>query len=378
MAAAKKGKKHPVFIKILLGINLLFMLCLVCAYLAPYISPEKYWILAFFGLSYPVWLVINLVFLVLWIILWKKYAWIVLLVLLLGFNHLISVYPLPFSDRTLVPAGSFKVMTYNVHSLYGITNKENSRGIRSKVTDFLTAQAPDILCIQEFFVRSEDSSKVLSRFTREIGSTFFIYKNYQEMKDKRKINALAIFSKYPIIGSGSLRLGNQNVFSVFADILINHVRVRVYNLHLESIRFGNEDYSFYAHLTEKESESSGFSAGSLKIFSKLKKAFVLRAEQVDMLRKEMDQSPYPVLVCGDFNDSPSSYTYHMLSRNLKDSFIHAGKGLFGNTYAGNLPSFRIDYMLYGKNFEANNYQRIKVDLSDHYPLSAYFRLVNPD
>jgi endonuclease/exonuclease/phosphatase family metal-dependent hydrolase len=377
MTAAKKGKGKSFIVKLLLAVNILFLVCLIASYAAPFVSPAKYWIFAFFGLAYPIWLAINLFFLLLWILLWKKYAWITLVILLLGFNHLLSLLPVSFSNRSTVP-GSLKIMTYNVHSLYGITNKEVNRGIRSKVTDFLAGQNPDILCIQEFFVKSEDSSKVLTRFTKEIGASYFTYKNYQEMKDKRKINALAIFSKFPIIGNGFMRMNNRNVFCVFADILINGTKVRVYNLHLESIRFGNEDYSFYAHLTEKESESPDLSAGSLKIFSKLKKAFALRAEQVDMLKKDMQSSPYPVLICGDFNDSPTSYTYHILSGNLKDSFIKAGKGLFGNTYAGNFPSFRIDYILFDKIFEAYNYQRSKVDLSDHYPVSVNIRILQPN
>ena len=375
MAVTKKGKGKSFIVKFLLAINILFLLCLLTSYVAPFVSPAKYWLFAFFGLAYPIWLVINFFFLLLWILLWKKYAWITLVVILLGFNHLLSIFPVTFSARKNVPSGSLKIMTYNVHSLYGITNKPYNPGIRSKVTDFLAEQKPDILCIQEFFAKSEDSTQILNRFTKEIGSGYFTYKNYQEIKNKKRVNVLAIFSKFPIIGNGFIRMNNRNVFCVFADILINGIKVRVYDLHLESNKFGNEDYSFYAHLTEKESESLDFSTGSLKIFSKLKKAFALRAEQVDLLKQEIDNSPYPVLVCGDFNDPPNSYTYHVLSDKLKDSYKKAGKGLFGNTFAGNFPSFRIDYILFDNLFEASNYKRIKVDLSDHYPVSVYLKIL---
>ena len=378
MASAKKGKGKSLIVKILFAINIVFILCLLASYVNPFVSPTKYWIFAFFGLAYPVWLAINLFFLVLWILLFKKYAWISLMAILLGINHLLSIYPVTWSDRKNAPADAIKIMTFNVHSLYGITNKQFNPKIRSKITDFLAAQSPDILCIQEFFVKSEDSTLVLNRFTKEIGSSYFTYKNYLEMKDKRKINALTIFSKFPIIGNGSIRMNNRNVFCIFADIQVHGAKIRVYNLHLESIKFGNEDYSFYAHLTEKESDSSNLSTGSLKIFSKLKKAFAIRAEQVDMLKKDMDLSPHPLVICGDFNDPPNSYTYHVLSDKLKDSYKKAGKGLFGNTYAGNFPSFRIDYILFDKLFDAYNYQRWKVDFSDHYPVSVSLMILPPN
>ena len=374
--SAKKGKKKSTVVKILLSIHIIFLICLLASYIAPFISPAKMWIFAFFGLAYPIWLFINLFFLLIWILLFKKYAWLSVIMILIGVNHLLSIFPVSLSNTKVAPPGSLKIMTYNVHSLYGISNKQILPGIRSKVTEFLAVQNPDILCIQEFYVRSEDSSKVLERVTKQIGSKYFTFKNYQETKDRKRINALAIFSKFPIIGNGFIRMNNRNVFCLCADMVVNGVKVRVYDLHLESIKFGNEDYSFYAHLTEQEKkpDTSGFSASSLKIFTKLKKAFELRAEQVDLLKQDISRSPFPVIVCGDFNDPPTSYTYRVMSSHLRDSFIKSGKGLFGNTYAGNFPSFRIDYILLDKCFEAYNYQRPKEDLSDHYPVSVYVHM----
>ena len=104
---------------------------------------------------------------------------------------------------------------------------------------------------------------------------------------------MAIFSKFPITGNGFVRMKNRNVFCVYADILINNVKVRVYNLHLQSIKFGDEDYSFYSHLTEKKSDSSDLSAGSWKILTKLKKAFALRAGQVDILQQNIRRLTLP-------------------------------------------------------------------------------------
>ena len=176
--AAKKSKKKSIVVKVLLSIHIIFLLCLLASYAAPFVSPAKIWIFAFFGLAYPIWLFINLLFLLIWIILFKKYAWLSVIAILLGVNHLLSIYPVSLSNTRVAPPGSIKILTYNVHSLYGITNKQYRPEIRSKVTDFLAAQNPDILCIQEFYVRSEDSSKVLERVTKQIGSKYFTFKRY--------------------------------------------------------------------------------------------------------------------------------------------------------------------------------------------------------
>jgi endonuclease/exonuclease/phosphatase family metal-dependent hydrolase len=246
----------------------------------------------------------------------------------------------------------------------------------SKVTDFLVQQNPDILCIQEFFLRSEDSLKVLQKFTRGLHTNFYSIKNYQEIRDKRKIFAIATFSRFPIIGSGEIRASDNNTFANYTDLIIGRDKIRVYNIHLESIRFGRDDYSFYAQLTDQAkdpSENFSFRQGLYMILYKLKRAFIIRANQVDLLEENIKRSPYPVVICGDFNDTPASYTYHEMISGFHDSYCQAGTGFLGSTYAGSFPSFRIDYILYNGAFTAYNYRKSSIDLSDHYPIQVYLK-----
>ena len=112
----------------------------------------------------------------------------------------------------------------------------------SRVTDFLVQQNPDILCIQEFFLRSEDSLKVLQKFTSGLHTDHYFMKNYIEIKDKRKIFAIATFSRFPITGLGHLISNNSNIFAIYTDLMLGRDIIRVYNIHLESIRFGKDDY----------------------------------------------------------------------------------------------------------------------------------------
>jgi endonuclease/exonuclease/phosphatase family metal-dependent hydrolase len=381
MTAKKKGKGHPFLRRLMLTINILAVLALLCAYAGYYISPARYWIFAFFGLAYPYILGVNLFFVLVWLLFWKRYIWISIVVILLGSNHLLTMVQYRKHPAKDLAKGSIKIVSYNVHSLYEIQKTGKKGRMLSKVTDFLVQQNPDILCIQEFFLRSEDSLLVLRKFTGGLHTSYYSLKNYVEMKNSRKIFALATFSRWPIIRIGHLRLKDRNTFAVYTDLAMGGDTVRVYNIHLESIRFGRNDYSFYAQLTDQTHEQDdkfSISDGVFNILSKLKKAFVIRANQVDLLELDIAHSPYPVLICGDFNDTPVSYTYQRLTSGMHDAFCKAGHGLFGSTYAGSFPSFRIDYILYDDAFTANAYSKSNIGLSDHYPVQVFLKKAKRD
>jgi endonuclease/exonuclease/phosphatase family metal-dependent hydrolase len=374
MAAKKKGSW---FITVLLVLNILAVLCLFAAYAAAFISPAKQWIFAFFGLAYPIFLILNLLFVLLWIITWKRYVFISLVSVLIGWNQLTSVYPFRFHGIKAEKKNALSVFSYNVHSLYGNERTESIPEMRSKVTEFLSGHRGDIVCIQEFFAIGQDYTKTISRFTKALDLSYCHYQNYRDFWDKTKINAIATFSRFPIVNQGQYRLEGKNYFAIFTDILIgDYDTIRVFNLHLESIRFGDEDMSFYSHLTEQSTGTTPLKLGSQKIMWKLRKAFIYRAKEVDILVREIRNSPYPVIVCGDFNDTPFSYTYRELVSGLQDSFREAGFGLFGETYAGKLPAFRIDYILYSDFFSAAGYRKFHIDLSDHYPIAAVLNMNN--
>jgi endonuclease/exonuclease/phosphatase family metal-dependent hydrolase len=382
MAAKKIRKSHNFLRRLLLILNILAGLALLFAYAAYYISPAQFWIFAFFGLACPFLLLLNLIFVFLWLFLWKRYIWISIILILLGFNQLLSIVQFRKTFSQSVPPGSFKILSYNVHSLYEIpkskVKEKGTRRMLSKVTDFLVQENPDILCIQEFFLRSEDSLKVLQKFTNGLHTDHYYMRDYIEIKDKRKIFAIATFSRFPITGLGYLMTNNHNIFAIYTDVIMGRDIIRVYNIHLESIRFGKDDYSFYSQLTDQtkdQDNSFDFRQSIFKIFAKLKKAFLIRADQVDLLTGNIARSPYPVIVCGDFNDTPGSYTYHKMTTGLHDSFRNAGNGFLGSTYAGNFPSFRIDYILYDDAFTAYTYRRSSIDLSDHYPIQVFLKKI---
>ncbi len=364
-------KGRAILKSVLFFLNLCAVGGLVASYLSGNISPDKFWILAFFGLAYPVFLIINIVFVLFWLITWKKYVFVSLIAIVAGYQSLLTIYPVRFSRPASQTGAKIKIVSFNIHSLYGTQRADSKQKTKSKVTEFLTGQNADIICLQEFYAIGEDFSQTLSKFANSIHLDYYAFKNYQEFSNKRKINAIATFSRFPIVNFGCLRIPERSHYAVFSDIVMNGDTVRIYNLHLESIRFGYEDYTFYSNLIEPDQEeTTPIKEGSKRLLWKLRKAFIIRSKQVNILAAHIASCRYPVILAGDFNDTPSSYTYNQLTKKLADSFVESGHGLFMTTYAGKFPSFRIDYILHSEKFKALSYATFHEDMSDHYPITA--------
>jgi endonuclease/exonuclease/phosphatase family metal-dependent hydrolase len=364
-------KGRSILKNIICFLNVCAVAGLFASYLSGYISPDRFWILAFFGISYPVLLIVNLLFVLFWLITWKRFVFVSLIIIVAGYHNLLAIYPIHFSHPEPLPGAKIKIVSYNVHSLYGNQIADNRQETKSKVTEFLARQDADIICVQEFFAIGEDFSQTLSKFANSIHLDYYSFKNYQDFNNKRKINAIATFSRFPIVNTGFLRLPDHGLYAIYSDMIMNGDTIRLYNLHLESIRFGNEDYSFYSHLTGPDpDEVIPIREGSKRMLWKLRKAFIIRSKQVDILTGQIASCPYPVILAGDFNDTPFSYTYHQLTKELNDSFIERGHGLFQSTYAGKFPAFRIDYILHSERFQAIAYTTFEVELSDHYPVTT--------
>ena len=152
---------------------------------------------------------------------------------------------------------------------------------------------------------------------------------------------------------------------------INEDTVRVYNVHLQSIRMKREDYQFAEDISKIKNinKSEEINKNTLRILHRLKYAFIKRAPQAEMLEENIRECRHPLIVCGDFNDTPASYTYHVITSKLIDAFTEMGVGM-GKTYQGVFPSYRIDYLLHSQDIKTLNFRTLKVAFSDHYPIVA--------
>ena len=148
-------------------------------------------------------------------------------------------------------------------------------------------------------------------------------------------------------------------------MIIDYDTVRVFNIHLASIRLQESDIGFV--LNPDFNDQKSFTNQSATIYAKLTDAFVLRELQMKNVISDINSCPYPIILCGDFNDTPSSYVYTSLNKHLTDTFIIKGNKL-SRTYAGNIPFLRIDYIFTSKHFKVNYFERVKKNYSDHFPL----------
>lgn len=354
--------------KILFQLNLLVAFAMLLAYGANHVSPAKVWLIAFFGLAYPYLLAINTFFLVFWVWRVNKFALLSLIVIFIGFGN-VGRYIQLNSSNTEQTASNISVLTFNVRVFdnYNWYGKEINR---DTIAAYINTHNSDIICLQEFFIDErihEKSEKYTKKLFAQNPNAHVNFTRNPDGTTRRF--GVATFSKYPIIERGSIKFDQSFNTCIYSDMLIDSDTIRVYNLHLQSISL-KKDYTLMDSLTHLNSKR----IDEVKDISKrLKTAFIRRAQQVDAVKEHVDASPYPVILCGDFNDTPVSYTYHQILGDKKDTFREAGSGVI-KTYRGNLPSYRIDYIMHDDIFEALSYSVPRVKLSDHYPVVSTLQM----
>jgi len=365
-------KKNISFISwIFLLLNFAAVLLLLAVYISVYINPSKFSLIAFAGLAYPVILVLNIAFVIFWIFIRIKYSLLSLLFILIGWNYIGRLVQL--NSKTELPDGniSVKVLSYNIQNFVN-KNISDTRYItdfknQARITKFIIDQKADIICLQEMLYDRGDHRNFAVDFGKKCNTTNFYYRNYFQTK-KKKLDAIAIFTRFPMIDKGFLEYENKTI-GIYTDLLMGADTVRLYNLHLASIHFRKEDYDFISDL-QNQTDQNDIKENSLKVLSKIRSAYITRGRQVKILEEHINKCPYAFIICGDFNDTPSSYVYRTLRNKTRDAFVESGSG-FGVTFAGkSFPSFRIDYILHHDKFEGYNFTRHKVALSDHYPVSC--------
>jgi endonuclease/exonuclease/phosphatase family metal-dependent hydrolase len=349
-------------------VNIVFVLLLLLSYLSARVSPQTLWVFSLAGLAYPFLLFVNLGFVIYWAIKRRILLVYSLIAILLGYNHLTDTFRIRFAQKLPDELhNTFTFLSYNVR-LFNRYDWIEEPGLKNSIYEFLLSEDPDVLCIQEYFFNKDDQFNQSNNFRR-------LHERYKHIEysspNKGDFNfGIATFSKYPIINKGKISFVNSSNISIYTDIVINADTVRVFNCHLQSVQFTQDDISFLDNLGRSDNRRN--IEGFKNIGSRLGQAFVRRSRQTDIITAHIRESPYPVIVTGDFNDTPVSYTYRQLrSQDLEDAFVISGSGI-GRTYVSKLPLFRIDYILHGNELESFYFDIPKVVMSDHYPLKCEF------
>ncbi len=356
--------------RLLIVLNVLCALALASSYLSVDISPADFWLPSLLSILQPVWLVLNLLFVVYWAIRWKKWVFISLITILLGFNQLFELYRYR-PDDTQTPTADLSILSYNVQlfRLYAWSDKPSTQ---HQIAALIAQTNASITCLQEFYTNADFSTQQAKEL---IPGNAHIH--YVVDRGERRYG-IATFTRFPIVDSGYIRFDRSANTTIFTDVKIDDDTIRIYNTHLQSFRFKRSNLEFIKN-PARQGKKEGFweRVGDFLIELKdlgrhIRTASIKRAQQVQQLERHIALSPYPVIICGDFNDSPNSYTYRRMRRaNLQDAFLLSGDG-FGNTYSRFLPGLRIDYMFSSPQLTPMRFDVLEARHSDHYPILGAF------
>jgi endonuclease/exonuclease/phosphatase family metal-dependent hydrolase len=337
----------------------------------PYINASKFWFISIIGLAFPLLFFAVVIFLAGWLIVRSKWYLLSLIAIVLSFQQVAVAFGWhAFQTFSITKApGNLRVLSWNVSS-WDELNKEKKGGTSYRPLMFARVKKydADILCFQEFF-----ETKNLAMYDatipelQKMGYPYHYYvPSYSELKYSEM--GMVIFSKYPIINTGVYDFGDWESVQqlIYTDIDFKGKTIRVFSIHLQSVRFGEREYQSLYQI--KHSEKSGLK-DSKTIVSKLKRGYHFRSIQADTVHNLVQKSPYPVILCGDFNDVPNSYTYFTVKGNMQDAFLQKGAGL-GRTFRFISPTLRIDYIFADKKFDIQQYHRLTVPYSDHYGIMA--------
>jgi endonuclease/exonuclease/phosphatase family metal-dependent hydrolase len=333
-----------------------------------YVSPAVAWLLPFLGLAFPMIVISVFIVMLVWAMWKEKFFWVNLVALLLCWPFIRTIVAFNFSSPE---EKGIKLMSYNVRN-FDLYNWSGNKKTRSRIMNLIGKENPDIICFQEFYTDDEEFHN--AEYLRDsLGYKYHYlhvtydkyYKNTTQMKWHRLQWGLAVFSRYEIKDTGTVHFdepgGNQ---CSFADLNVNGKTLRVYNTHLQSMHLGYDDYDTIEELSENQN-SQWYKIRN--ILRKMKHAYTKRAEQSQQVHDHVSAYQGQKIICGDFNDSPVSYSYQTISSGLQDAFIKRGKG-FGKSFDSKLGWFRIDFILPDPSIQVNSYRSVAKSLSDHYPV----------
>lgn len=347
--------------------NLIAIVLLLASTQAWHFIPSKAPIFSFLGMGFPVLVIANIIYLIFWIFVFKwQYILAELIVLMFCWTPIQTYMPMNEPTEN-VPEESFRVLSYNVRHFNWLIGKEARE---NPIFDYILEQNPDIICFQEFGVAKTKSAKgLISKGEVDKKLKDYPYTDFVQLGNPNShlMYGLAIYSKYPIRSTAKIPYWSKFNGCVFHELIIQDKRITLVNTHLESNRITSDDKKLYKDFLTSDKEVK-LKHVTNNIKAKLSVAFTIREEQADMIQsyvKGLDT--YATIICGDFNDTPISYTYNKMKGDLVDSFVETGRGL-GISYHENMFLFRIDYIFHSINMKAYNMKVGDQKHSDHYPV----------
>ena len=328
---------------------------LLLAYVSVYLKPSDLSsVLMFFGLYFIPILAFNLVVFIVALIRLRYIAFLSFLVMLPTLFYA-DLFVKLGGEETVPEGKPFKMLTYNVGKMELSLDKQTAAANIARVEEFLKQENPDIVCLQEF---SMPGLEGYENFLTKLPNRF------QYFVTSKPLYGNVILSRYPVLDGGHIKFENSSNMCIWADLDIDGQVLRVYNCHLQSNSIS------FTSLIQRMATKGELKSEVREVHDKLRGSNKVRAQQVEDILAHCSQCEYPVIICGDFNDTPVSHTYYKLHKGRKDSFAEAGEG-FGASYAYFWPFLRIDYILFPKEYSAYRNEIKREKYSDHYPVITH-------
>ncbi|MCH2488682.1 MAG: endonuclease/exonuclease/phosphatase family protein [Flavobacteriales bacterium] len=335
-------KKLGTFRKIVFWVNALVALLLVISFVLPYLPPKSFPTLSLLSLGVSPLILVNVIFVVYWLLQWRRQMWLSAIILFFAYFHFNPFFEFSSEGDSEAYNHTLTVLSFNVR-LFNAYEEKPSEDVLTRFAELISQEQPDVICVQEYYRKSP------------ISISGYPYQ-YTRFKDDKANLGHAIFSKYPLINTGAFDFTDSYNNVLFADVLKAEDTVRVYNLHLQSLGISPKMEA----LQEGNKE---------RLRKRLARSFIQQQAQVDFVRDHKKNVGHPVILCGDFNNTPFSYTYHKLQQGFQDAFVERGSGL-GTTFKFDGYPMRIDYILASEELDVLNFKTISNSFSDHYPISA--------
>lgn len=339
-------KKLHFFDRFIYFLNVISAFLLLISYLLPYISPKYLPFISILNFGIPILILLNLIFLLYWMLKLKKQFLLSGIILLVGLSHITSLYV--FSDKQNDEAEGIKLMSYNVRH-FNLHQWIPDTDVVQEIEDFIEEESPDLIAFQDF--KSDTDFNIETQYP-------YYYINF---KRENRNSSTVFYSKYPIINKQNIVFPKTGNGAHFVDVQLPKDTIRIFNIHLESLKIQPD-------VKELQNEDRK------KLVNRVGQSFKKQAEQIDLIQPYIENSPYKNIIIGDYNNTAFSYVYRKLKgNNLKDAFKEKGRG-FGKTFDFDFIPIRIDHALVDQDIEVLDFKNYEVQLSDHYPIMLEFKL----
>ena len=358
----KQLKKFTV--QMFAGANVATVVMMLLAGFSDRLNPAEHPLLSTMGMSFPFLLLVNLAFLFFWLIFKWRMIWITVLGYVCAYVP-INIY-MPLNTSQEIPDGALKLISYNVCTYGG--NFKYEQGFET-VLKYLKEQKPDIICVQE------DVDTWRRYVFQEYEKQWAYNDTMVIVNTPQSLNALGIHTRFPIIKRERIEYSSLANGSAAWWLKVEDDTLIVVNNHFESCHLNSDDRTQYRQIIKGELPRDSARAESKLLLIKLAEANAIRSGQIrTVLRYVEEHCQYPIIVCGDFNDNPISYSRHAMAERLTDCFQETDRGI-GLSYNQKAFSLRIDHIFCSEQLQPFNCKvDDEMDASDHYPILCWLKM----